>query len=64
MKINSEKFKKLLYLKGYTQRSFAKAIGIPEVTIWKYAQGIYTPRAERAAKIAGILKCDIKDFTD
>ena len=64
MKINGEKFKKLLYLKGYTQRSFAKDIGLPEVNIWKYAQGIYTPRAKRAKVIAKLLDCNISDFID
>ena len=64
MKINKEKFKKLLYLNGLTQRGLAEKAQIPERTIWSYAQGEKTPRANNASKIAEALNCEIKDFVD
>ena len=64
MKINKDKFKKLLYLQGLTQKALADKLNTSVGTVYSYAQGKKTPRPERAAEIAKILKCEIKDFTD
>lgn len=64
MKINAEKFKKLLYLQGLTQIALAEKTGINLRTIQSYASGGKTPRADKAAEIAKVLKCNINDFVE
>ena len=64
MKINKDKFKKLMYLQGLTQKALAGKLNTSVGTVYSYAQGIKTPRPERAAEIAKILKCNISDFID
>lgn len=64
MKINKDKLKKLMYLQGLTQKALAKKLNTSVGTVYSYAQGIKTPRPERAAEIAKILKCNISDFID
>lgn len=64
MKINKEKFKELLYLQGLTQKALADKLNISYRTVQSYAQGAKTPRANRAAEIAKVLKCKIEDFID
>jgi len=62
MKIDREKFKKLLYSKGFTQRSLARVTGLSEVTINQYVAGLKLPRADNAKKIAEALGCEIEDL--
>lgn len=62
MKIDREKFKKLLYSKGFTQRSLASVTGLSEVTINQYVAGLKLPKADNAKKIAEALGCEIEDL--
>ena len=64
MKIDKEKFRKLLYLKGFTQRSFSKEVGLAEVTINTYVMGKKSPKATTAKKMADVLGCSIEDLLD
>lgn len=55
-------FKKLLILKGLSQRGFGRAIGISEPYANQIASGARNPGPEIAKKITGLLEVDFGDI--
>lgn len=53
-----DKLKRLIHLKGMTQKEFAEELGIIDTTVSKYIRGDRCPDIYRILKIANILDCD------
>jgi len=57
-----EEFNKTLYMNGYTQRSYGRAIGISESYAHQVATGKRNPGPDVARKTAELLKMEIEDI--
>lgn len=53
---------KLIKRNNYTQREFAKAIGVYETQISRYTSGKVIPNFETVMKIAKVLKCSTDEL--
>lgn len=60
--MNSKKFRDILITRGYTIRSFAKAAGIPESTLYKYAIANRNPSISTANHISNVLDLTDEEF--
>ena len=49
---------------GKTQREVADAVGITEVSLSRYVNGIRVPKAPLIVKIADAIHCDVEDILD
>jgi len=63
-KFKANEFKKLLLLKGYTQSSFAKKVGVSRQAIHYYASGKETPGVIMGHKICTVLNRDYLELFD
>jgi transcriptional regulator with XRE-family HTH domain len=56
------KIKEKYRLLGFTQESFAKAVGVSRTTVSNWINGKKFPQPPRLKKICEILKCEPKDL--
>jgi len=59
---NPKEFNKTLYMNGYTQRSYGRAIGISESYAHQVATGKRNPGPDVARKTAELLNKEITDI--
>lgn len=59
---NAQEFNKTLYINGYTQRSYGRAIGISESYAHQVATGKRNPGPDIARKTADLLGLEINDI--
>lgn len=59
---NAKKFNETLYINGYTQRSYGRAIGISESYAHQVATGKRNPGPDVARKTAELLGLEINDI--
>lgn len=59
---NPEEFNRTLYINGYTQRSYGRAIGISESYAHQVATGKRNPGPDIARKTAELLEMEINDI--
>ncbi len=56
--------KKILKMRGISQKELAEATGISRAAISQYIAGKHTPSLETAELIADYLKCDLAELKD
>ena len=59
---NSEDFKKLLIIKGFTQRGLGRAIGVSETYATQLSNGVRNPGPQVARKISETLDVEFDDI--
>jgi transcriptional regulator with XRE-family HTH domain len=59
---NVKDFKRLLLVKGYSQRGLGRAIGISEVYATQISNGTRNPGPEIAKKITDLLQVEFDDL--
>lgn len=59
---DAKKFNRMLYMNGYTQRSYGRAIGISESYAHQVATGKRNPGPDVARKTADLLNMEITDI--
>ena len=60
----SEKIVKLRKANGYSQETFAKAVGVSRQSVYKWESGISYPEAEKLIEIKKLLGIKIDDLLD
>ncbi|MBE6695635.1 MAG: helix-turn-helix transcriptional regulator [Ruminococcaceae bacterium] len=60
----SEKIVKLRKANGYSQETFAKAVGVSRQAVYKWESGISYPEAEKLIEIKKLLGIKIDDLLD
>ena len=60
----SEKIVKLRKVNGYSQETFAKAVGVSRQAVYKWESGISYPEAEKLIEIKKLLGIKIDDLLD
>ncbi len=60
----SEKIVKLRKANGYSQETFAKAVGVSRQAVYKWESGISYPEAEKLVEIKKLLGIKIDDLLD
>lgn len=58
----SEKVRKIMIYRGYSQRELAKLSRIPENTLGRYLNGKRIPRADQIVNIAKALDCSTSEL--
>lgn len=58
----SEKIRKLMNYKGFSQRELATIAKIPENTLSRYLNGQRIPRADQIVNIAKALDCTVSEL--
>lgn len=58
----SEKVRKLMGYKGFSQRELARLSKIPENTLGRYLNGRRIPRADQIVNIAKALDCSVTEL--
>lgn len=59
-----DRLKRLIHIKGMTQKEFAIEVGVDPAMLSKYISGVVMPSAYKVQQFAKILGCDINVLYD
>jgi Predicted transcriptional regulators len=62
IKLKEDSFKRIMLIKGFTQRGLAKAAKISDTTMNHVVNGLRNPGPKTAKKLCSALECEFEDI--